>query len=239
MPYADTATLDYHIVDILNAAATWSGAVTAGIRSAEAIENARQQSSLRVIAAIASNPQAGYFGDLSEWVAIEHGAFLPARDNQAIGVPRIVPFEGAPARSGLPADPDEIDSWRNSPASYAGTLDGTVVAHDKKDAANKMFPYACRYSLVASEFKFTGLTAEIPVLVISDAMYVKVPLALAPTVVSGAIPLLVKPGDALYLISREYATDAKQDLIEIAGGAMRVKPFRSVADIVSAQKMAV
>lgn len=328
MPFADVTVLDYHIADIMNAAASWGGAITAGIRSANAIENARRQAALEVLGAISGNPQHGYYGELSSLVTVAHNSFLPAHDGE-IGVPRIVPFAGAAARDGIKADGDEIDSYRLSPESYTGALDGIVIPHDQPnanrvegailthslftggigyavgdtgtvnagdglasyevlsvvpitgavatyslinrgsgyDVANaidtifggvqpgagigfavniltigatgtgKHSPISCRFSIVASYFKFTGLSAQIPMMVISETMRdTKIPLRLGPTVVKRALPKLVKPGDAVYLIAGAYGQDGKQDLVEIAGGAMSVRPVKAVPDIVQALK---
>lgn len=327
MPYADVTELDKEIADVLNAAASWGGAITAQIRSAEAIANARKQAALEVLSAISTNPNHGYFGDLSALVSVAHNAFLPAHDG-VVGVPKIIPFAGATARDGIPADADEIDSYRNNPGSYTGGVTGIAVPHDEAmedseggliqtttlanggagyavgdtgiiltgddtatyevltvdgggavltysitvpgaayvvengvgtvtggaqagagagftvnitavayAANSRPSPLSCRFSIFASYFKFTGLSAQIPMIVITTTMRdTKIPLPLGPAVVKRAIPKLVKPGDALYIIAGEYARDGKQDLVEIAGGAMKVAPVRAVADIVPAIK---
>lgn len=327
MPYADPTDLDSHIADILNAATTWAGAIASGIRSAPAIANARQQAALEVLGAISENPEHGYYGELSELVSVVHNSFLPAHDGQ-IGVPKIVPFAGATARDGFPARADQIDSFRDNPAAYTGSLDGIVTAHDQPTAtrvegaiidsvlsavganyvvgdtgtintgdglatyevltvdidggvttyelnlrgsgyavsqgvttavggaqpgigtgfaidimaigstgSGKRSPLSCHFSIVSSYFKFTGLSAQIPMIIISETMRdTQIPLRLGPTVVKRAIPKLVKPGDPLFLISREYEIDGKQDLVEIVGGAMKVRPVRAVPEIVDSLK---
>lgn len=326
MPFATPTELDTHIADILNAAQTWGGAIAAGIRSSGAIINARKESSLEVLEAISKNPQHGYFGELSSLVDVLHNSFLPAHDGE-IGIPQIVPFEGATARDAIKADPDEIDSFRNNPASYTGAHTGIPVPHDQPDATKvegailtaslnagggfyaandtgtvatgdglatyqvltvsagavvtflilnrgsgynvanglatapggaqpgagsgftlnvltigstgtgKQSPISCRFSIVSSYFKFTGLRAQIPMMIIDTTMRdTKLPLRLGPAVVKLAIPKLVKPGDALAMLAREYGADGKQDLVEIAGGAMTVRPVKAVPDIVAALK---
>lgn len=326
MPYAVVADLDKHIADILNAAASWGGVITAGIRHPDEIANARQQAALEVLSAISTNPTHGYYGDLSSLINVAHNSFLPAHDGE-IGTPKIVPFEGAAEREGIPADPDEIDSYRNNPGAYTGALDGIVVPHDQPsanrvegsildaevgeggegyavgdtgsiddgdglatyevltvtDGAVETFmlvnrgsgyevtddvatiaggvqpgegagftqnvlsvgsagtgvqsPLSCRFSIVSSYFKFTGFRARIPMITITEEMRdTKIPLRLGPAVVKLAIPKLVKPGDALSLIAGAYAADGKQDLVEITGGAMQVRPVRAGPDIVPAIK---
>lgn len=326
MPYADVTILDAHIADILNAAQQWAGVITAGIRHPDEIANARKQAALEVLGAISTNPAHGYYGDLSTLVSVAHNSFLPAHDGE-IGTPKIIPFAGATAREGIPADPDEIDSYRNNPAAYTGALDGVVVPHDQSNAnrvegaivtagltdggagyevgdtgtvdagdglaayevlsvvdgavetfmltsrgsnyevaegvptinggaqpgagegftqnvlsvgttgSGAQSPISCRFSIVSSYFKFTGLSAQIPMMIITEEMRdEKIPLRLGPAVVKLAIPKLVKPGDALGLIAGAYASDGKQDLVEIAGGAMQVRPVRAVPDVVPAIK---
>jgi hypothetical protein len=326
MPFAVVADLDTEIADILNAAASWGGVITAGIRHADEIANARKQAALEVLGAISTNPQHGYFCELSELVTVGHNSFLPAHDGE-IGTPKIIPFAGASAREGIPADPDEIDSYRNNPGLYTGALDGIAVPHDQPNA-NKVegailtaevedggagyavgdtgaiatgdglatyevltvdagavetfrlvnrgsgydvtdglatavggvqpgagagltinvlsvgstgsgiqSPLSCRFSIVSSYFKFTGLTAQIPMIIITETMRdTKIPLRLGPAVVKRAVPKLVKPGDALYIIAGAYGADGKQDLVEIGGGAMSVMPVKAVPDIVPAIK---
>ncbi len=332
MPYADVTVLDAHIADILNAAQEWAGVLVAGIRSPGTaiadgpIGNARKQAALEVLSAISTNPAHGYYGDLSTLVAVAHNSFVPAHDGE-IGTPKIIPFEGASAREGIPADPDEIDSYRNNPAAYTGALDGIVVPHDQPnanrvegaivtagltdggagyevgdtgtvdagdglaayevlsvvDGAVETFmltnrgsnyevaegvptindgaqpgagagftqnvlsvgttgtgaqsPLSCRFSIVSSYFKFTGHSAQIPMMIITEEMRdTKIPLRLGPAVVRRGISFLVKPGDALYLIARDYVQEGKQDLVEVAGGAMSVAAVKAVPDVVAAIK---
>lgn len=327
MPYANVTELDKEIVDVLNAAASWGGAITALIRHADEIANARQQAALEVLRAISTNSNHGYYGDLSALVTVAHDAFLPAHDGE-IGTPRIVPFPGATARDGIPADPDEIDSYRLNPESYTGALTGIPVPHDEPvtdaeggliatttlatggagyavgdtgivltgddtatyqvltvDGGGAVLTYSitapgaayvvedgiattpggaqagagagftlnitavafaptsrpssisCRFSIVAARFKFTGYSAQVPMVIITDTMRdTKIPLSVGPAVVKRAIPKLVKPGDALSLIAGEYARDGKQDLVEIAGGAIAVRGVRTIPEIVGAIK---
>jgi hypothetical protein len=326
MPYADPAVLDFHIIDILNAAVSWGGVISAGIRHPDEIANARKQACLEVLGAISRNPAHGYFGDLAALVSVAHNSFLPAHDGE-IGTPKIIPFAGATAREAIPADPDEIDSYRNNPAAYTGALDGIVIPHDQPNAnrvegaivtavlgdggagyevgdtgtidagdglaayevltvvggvvetfqltnrgsnyaaadgvatinggaqpgigagltqnvlsvgstgTGAQSPLSCRFSIVSSYFKFTGLSAQVPMMIITEAMRdTKIPLRLGPAVVKRAIPKLVKPGDALALIAGAYGAEGTQDLMEIAGGAMSVPAVKAVPDIVAAIK---
>lgn len=241
MPFADAETLENHIADILNAnAGVWGGPVAGvdGRRSLEAIANARRSSAYEVLRAVASYPEGGYFGELAELVEVEHDDFLPGHDGEP-GIPQIIPFDGATARAGIPADPDAIDSYREDPLGlYTGAL-GVATAHDQPDANGMPSPVSCRYSIVSDFFKFTGLSAAIPLIVITDEKAdEKVPLSLAPTVVKLSIPKLVKEGDNLYLYSREYYAMGQEDLIGIMGGMMKVRPIPQ-PQIITAQKQSI
>lgn len=133
MPFAVADTLEAHIADILNAAQSWGGAIVTGVTSPSAITNARREASYELLRAISKNPSHGYFGELSQLVAVFHNQFLPPHDGE-IGIPKIVPFEGAAARDGIPATAQQIDSFRHNPESYTGALDGIVIAHDQPNA---------------------------------------------------------------------------------------------------------
>lgn len=232
--FANKDTLENIIVQRINAAATYGGAITKQIFSTGLITQARRQASLEVLNAIAKSGK-GYFGKLSEFVSVAHDAFLPGHAGEP-GIPRIVPFDGAPAREGLPADPDEIDAWRTSPESYTGTSDGVSHPHDQAKAG-KRSPLSCRYSIVNMVFKFTGLSAEVPLLIITTAMADDfIPVELSSAVVKLSMPKLVKPGSSLWQFARADAADGRDDLISIQEGAMQVKPARAIADIATAQK---
>lgn len=237
MGNADPTRIANHIQDILNASsAGWGGTIDSGRRSAEAIEQARIESGMEVLRAIASNPQNPHYAALVNLVDVEHGAQLPDFDGVP-GIPVIVPFVGADPREGIPADPDEIDSYRadvtDSPI-YTGALDGTAVAHDQRTQSGRMSPVACRYSLVNGRLKFTGLSAQVPLVILTRTMAdTGIPENYEPTVVKLAIAKLVKEGDNLERYAPAYAAAGKQDLIEIMGGAPKVPP---VPDIVMAQK---
>lgn len=232
--FAIPATLDKLIVQRINAAATYGGAITKQIFSADFVTKMRRQAAGEVLGAIAKSARE-YFGELCALFTVEHDAFMPGHDGEP-GIPRIVPFAGADAREGIPADPDEIDSWRTNPASYTGTGTGIVHAHNLA-IGGKRSPLSCRYSMVMGRFKFTGYSAKIPLMVITTAMIDdQIPLRLSSTVVKLTIPKLVKPGTSLWQFARADASDGRDDLVSIQEGAMTVKPPRAVADIATAQK---
>lgn len=237
--YADKDEIEKQIADVLNACAAWGGSITSGIRSPEAITAARRGSTAEVFRAVALNSKQGHLGALYTLVDVTHNSFLPDHTGEA-GIPLIVPFTGADAQEGFPADPDEIDSYRadNSTfALYTGALgDDARVPHDQADSNGRPSPLSLLYSIVNGRFKHTGLTAQIPLVQITeDALDNLLPLDLAPVVVKLSPSKLVKPGDNLYLIARDYYAEGRADLAEIVDGAIKVRPVQS-PNIVSAQK---
>lgn len=191
-----------------------------------AIAAARIESGMEILRAIAANPQNGYYGSLSALVTLVHNQFLPAHDGEP-GIPRIVPFAGADAIEGIPADPDEIDSYRRNPASFTGALDGVVVEHDQASADGKPSPVSGKYSLMGSVFKFTGLTAQIPLIQLTRSMAdTGIPENYEPTLIKLSIPKLVQAGDkAAYMLAGAYGELGHQDLLQIQNGSMVVKPL--------------
>lgn len=112
------------------------------------------------------------------------------------------------------------------------------VPHNQADSDGYQSPISCRYNITARRFMMTGYSAQIPMVPdITDTLVdTRMPKGAAPANVKRAIPLLLKEGDNLVAIAREYGMDGKQDLIELAGGAMKVRNVRSVAEVVAEQK---
>lgn len=187
------------------------------------VDAARIDSGMAVLKAIAANPTNGNFGPLATLVSIGHNQFLPSHIGNP-GIPLIVPFAGADAREGVLAEPQEIDSYRANPAGYTGGLDGVVVPHDQKDASNNPSPLACRYSIVQGRFKFTGLTAQLPLVQLTRQMAdTGVPDVYEATIVKLSILKLVKPSSEFFGIARAYDLLGREDLVEIQGGKVMVK----------------
>lgn len=235
MSSADPTRVFNHIVDVLNAAATWGGAVASGLRDANEIHAARIQSGTEILRAIASNPQNGFHGSLGALVAVNHNQFLPAHDGEP-GIPQIVPFPTADAVAGEPASPSEIDSWRTAAgaALYTASGDGVTVLHDAADGSGRMSPVSARYAIDKGIFKFTGLSAQLPLIQLTRSMADSgVPDSYEPTIVKLSIPKLMKPGDAVWQIAMGYGNLGLQDISEIKNGAMVVN---AVPDIEAAQK---
>lgn len=236
MEFAAAADIADQIADILNAAKTYGGAIVAMTRSSGAIAAARIAAGKAVLRAIFSYPQGEYYGGFVVMTAVAHDAFIDS--SKTVGVPWIIPFDGGVAREGIPADADEIDAYRLYPELYSGAVDGVTIAHDAKDGLNRQSPVACRYNITGRRLKFTGFSATVPLMpeITDELASASIPQGVSPAVVKLAIPLLVKEGDNLAAIAREYGADGKQDLVEIAGGAIRVRPVRAVADIMAEQK---
>jgi len=197
---------------------------------------ARVDAGMAILRAIAENPQHGQFGAISTMVAVNHLSFLPAHTGKP-GIPQIVPFAGANARAGVPAKPDEIDSYRESPDLYTGAVDGVPVAHDAADSSGKMSPISAFYSIDSGQVRFTGKSFEVPLIQLTREMANSgVPVEYEPTLVK-LIPIRVTSTKSeYYQLAVALAADGKQDLIEIAGGAMKSAPVRARADIVAEQK---
>jgi hypothetical protein len=204
------------------------------------VKAARIAAGMEILRAIAGNPLHSDYGSLITLVTVAHNAFLPAHDGEP-GIPVIIPFDGADARDGYPADPDQIDSWRADVADsplYSGALDGTQAGHNQQ-SNGRMSPVACRYSIAAGRFKFTGLSAQIPLIQLTRTMAdTGVPENYEPTIVRLSVPRLVKPNEPFYQLAREMGADGKQDLVEIMGGAMKVRPL-SQPNIVTEQKQSI
>lgn len=233
MAFADPTRTESHIKHILNAVPTWGGSINSSgkaIYSDEAITKARIDSGMEILRAIASNPANSYFGSLATLVTVTHNSFLPAYDGEP-GIPLIVPFSGAQAMEGIPATPDEIDSYRTDPTSsvYTGAYSGVRVAHDAADSSGQPSPISRRYSLVGGRFKFTGYSAQIPLIQLTRSMAdTGVPENYEPTLVKLSIPKLVKEGDNLALIAPTYLQLGMQDLVAIKSGQWEVPPVPQI-----------
>jgi hypothetical protein len=235
MASADSTRVENHIKHILNAVAVWGASVNSAgkaIYSDEAVTQARIESGTEILRAIASNPQHGDHGSLAALVTVAHNAFVPAHDGEP-GIPIIVPFSGGTAIDGVPATPDEIDSYRLDPATYTGQDDGASVAHDASSGGLPS-PISARYSIVNGRFKYTGYSAQIPLIQLTRSMAdTGVPDVYEPTLVKLSIPKLLKEGDNLSEIVALFAQAGQQDLVEIASGERIVSP---IPDVATAQK---
>jgi|SRR5580765_1744855 len=228
--------IENHIVDILNAAPTWGGTIVSKRRSPEAVTQARIEATMEVMRAIASNPQSSYFGSLATMVTVENGDFLPAHEGEP-GIPLIIPYPGAEPRSGIPADPDEIDSYMyditTGPyrALYSGAVDAQAVAYNEQTKGGRISPTACRYSIINGQIKFTGDSVQVPLVQLDpDAADFsdKVPTIFEPLIVKLAIPKLVKEGDNLSVYAAAYERAAYIDLASIRAGSNQISPLSTI-----------
>lgn len=227
--YATATTIDNEIAAVINAStAGFGSAITKQIYSAGAITAARRGATAEVFRAIALNPQCGHYGAIVELVAVVHGDQLPDHIGEP-GIPMIVPFDGATAEEGYPADPDEIDDYRKATADfpiYAGALGAeSFVAHDQPDQFGQPSRLSGQYSLDYGKLKFTGLSCQVPLILVDEELLdTLVTLDMVPIVVNLAIPKLVKEGDTLYQIAGQRYQMGRADLQELVTGTIKQKP---------------
>ncbi len=204
----------------------------------EDVQAFRVDAGMEILRSISRSPQNGHFGELATLVGVAHNSFLPGHEGE-LGIPFIVPYAGADAREGIPSSPDEIDAYRLNPSSFTGAVDGIVVAHDQQGADGKMSPLACRYSFANQRFKFTGVSAQIPMIQPTRSMAdTSIPENYEPTLVKLIIPRAVKPGTPFFQAAQMFRADGLQDLVAIEKGELVVKPLRSVPKIEEEQKQA-
>lgn len=230
---ADILQVQAAVVDICNSLETgwWNGIVALddAKRSTQALLYAVQLSGKQVLRAIAANAKHGSYGVLSRRIACNRDEFLPKHDG-AIGIPLILPYENAPRwRTGSETSPQQIDSYIDNPAGYTGARDGIVIPHDEIGPGGQMSPLACKYSLINEYFKFTGFSAEVPMvqldaLIAADADWFLnlIPADLEDAVIKLSPSKLVKEGDVLFQIAGAYQQLGLTDLADISAGATRV-----------------
>lgn len=221
---------------ILNATSTWGGAVEDLRRLEQAVVKSRIYGTLEVIKAIAGNAQHGFWGVLASEVTVAHNAFLPAYFG-VHGLPQIMPAEdwNGEAMTGVEADPDEIDSWRNdNPTVFSlhNRLCGDDAVHNELDGEGLPSVNTGRYSLVNSQLKFTGYECTIPMVVYQESdCATKTPIFALPTIVKLAPLWNLKEGDNLNGIASTLVTAGQNDLDRIANGAVTVSPVSDVMEI--------
>lgn len=193
------------------------------------IDVARINAGMEVLRAIASNPRNPHYAQLCTMVAIAHDSFLPDHDGHP-GIPNIVPFDGAEPVAGHPARPDQIDAWRTEEVAYSGTDDGVAVPHDEADGNNRPSPVAGFYAIDNGRFKFTGFSAEIPLMQLTRLMAdVAVPLFYEMAIIKLAAGSFMQFQQAVGL-----RTSGLEDLKEIStSSAPAISP---IPDVTAAQK---
>lgn len=197
------------------------------------VKAARIAAGMEILRAIASNPQNPHHGSLATLVTVAHNAFLPSHDGEP-GIPVITPFDGASVIDGVPADPDEIDSYRSDPVSslYTGAVDGVRVAHNAADANGQPSPLAGRYSIVNGRLKFTGFSAQVPLIQTTRTMAdTGIPENYEPTVVKLTIAKVGSRQGAdseWSILAAACDRSGQQDEAAIRGGSMNVSPVPGV-----------
>lgn len=240
MPFVDPTEQVEMVKFVLNAAsAGWGTTIDKAIYNTAAINKALKLAGYEVVRAIAANPQSGHFGELATLLPIVvdpslGGMKLPGYTGE-IGLPIIVPFAGAPPRTGVEARPDEIDAYIDDVLG----LYNLGVPHDQADENLMPSPISCRFSLEYDLFKFTGCSCQLPLIQPTDDMALnKIPVELSPTQVKRAIPLLVKEGDNLAQIAGLYGAEGSRDLVSIQEGAYRVAPVRHPRELMAERRAA-
>lgn len=250
--FANHIEIQAHIIDVLNA--NPEGQFSPFIdqtessdkrRSDDAITSARRVAAHRIIEAIASNPSHPYWGELKTDVAVAYGDPIPACYGQ-IGIPLIVPFVGATARTGVPRDPDDVESARENTVGYLTDFFGeeALDIQQHNEAENGFVaPMSCWYSTANGVFKYTGNSAVIPMVrsALTEADYRdiadnKIPVPLVAANVRLAVAILMKEGDNLSQLAGVYAQQGEADLVKIQGGALEVAPINVARAIQNAQR---
>lgn len=250
--FANQVDIQAQIQDILNNSPVGQFSPTGdvsesadGRRSDDAIVHARRMASHRVIDAVASNLAHPYWGELKTDVALTHLQIIPACYGE-IGIPLIVPFPTGTAKSGIPKKPDEIEAARENNlgtlTDFFGEEEGDLQLHNEAESGF-MAPMACWYSTTNGIFRFTGVSAVVPMVkagttdterdTIADD---KIPVTLSATVVRLSVGMLIKEGDNLLNLSGVYAQQGEADLIAIKGGAITVAPIEVARAIQNAQR---
>lgn len=198
-----------------------------------AIESARRMAAHKIFSAIGSNPSHPYWGQLKTDVPVANGGVIPPYYGE-IGVPQIS-VNGGTYRNGYPADGDEIDSWRNDESgtfsNFYGTEDDQAY-NETTDPDDVMSPMALKYNTGGGVLVYTGSNAKIPMIAVpgnlSDAEDMadnKIPFNLAALNVKLALPLLVKEGDNLFRTAAFLGQQGENELLQVAGGAVKVQPI--------------
>ena len=229
------------IVSVLNAAsAGWDAAFDDARRTAEAVSKSRILATMEICRAIAKNPQHGLWGVFARPVEIEHNSFLPAHEG-AHGVPVIVlANSGGYERTGLPADPDEIDSYREDDIRQF-----SKTPHDRLDGNDLPSELSGYYSIINNLLKFTGKYCSVPMIRLPGYSAADdetpsdqntywnehTPVFSIPTIIKLAPFYNLKEGDNLMGLAQTMYLEGQKDLRAIEGGAMTVSPVAPIAEI--------
>lgn len=227
------------VKDILNAAATFGGAVADKRRSEGAIVSARRKAVFEIVEAIAANPAHGFWQKLAVNVAVNSGDYLPAFLGTP-GIPQIVPFDGAESADGIEERPEMIDFYRSPMA------DNLQQTQHNAPMTSHNLPYQFmpargtgRYSIRNNRIKFTGFSCVVPLVlspeVENNANFnafcdANLPAFAAPCCIGLMFQYLAKEGDNILPIAQNLVMFGKSELNKIRGGAMAVEALPKISD---------
>jgi len=218
--------------------------------SIDGINDARRKAASRVFDAIGSNPAHPYWGLLSSSVAYNHGDVIAPYYGE-IGDVLVVPVTGQTARIAMPADPDEIESYRLDSLGTFTSFYGTAQAHNAVNEAGVLPPTALKYSTSSGRFTCTGASGVIrmipipqedtsPTAGLNAEEYMadtKMPITLAHLNAKLALPMLIKEGDNLFRTATYLGQLGEAELAAVKGGAIKVAPIDVEEAIRMSQKM--
>lgn len=205
----------------------------------DAVNDARRKAAYRIFDAIGSNPSHPYWGMLKTDVDLGYGDPIPPYYGE-IGEPKITPSLGAEARTGFPADPDEIESYRlDASGTYSDLYGNGTQAHDELSADDIISPMSLMYSTNNGIALFTGIDFTIPMILVPQSLTspeadttaaeymadTKMPLPLSTLNAKLALPGLVKEGDNLFRVAMYLGEQAERELVMLKGGAIKVQPI--------------
>lgn len=204
-----------------------------------AVNDARRKAAYRIFEAIGSNPSHPYWGILKTDVDFGYGDPIPPYYGE-IGEPLISPSAGLEARTGFPADPDEIESYRGDIAGTFSNLYGAAAQeHDELTDDDVISPLSLLYSTNNGVIIFTGYECTIPMIVVPQGLTspeadttaaeymadTKMPIPLSTLNAKLALPGLVKEGDNLFRVAMYLGEQAERELTILKGGAVKVAPI--------------
>lgn len=236
--FADWRDINAHLNHLLNRSGTVfshlgdTGASADDRYNDDVINSARRLAAYRIIEAIASKVNHPYWGLLAAFEEVQHGAVIPPYYGE-IGIPEIT-INGVEWRTGIPAKPDEIDSYRANTNETYSNFYGIESSQDHAETTEEdaVSPMAFRYSTSSGIFKFTGRQGRIPMIKVPDTsggVHIlsdqRLPYHLAALNVKLAMPLLTKEGDNSYRIAAYLSAMGEQELAAIRAGATQVAPI--------------
>lgn len=233
---AELTEIEDAIVDILNAAATFGGAIIDKRRSGGAITSARRKATMEIIEAIAASPAHGCWQQLATNHAVSSGEYLPAFLGTP-GIPQIKAFDGAEFGDGIEERPEMIDYYRSPMAdNLQQTLNDAPMS--KHDLPYQFMPArgSGRFSIRNNRIKITGFDCYVPLILLPDSEALNaycddhLPAFSAPACIGLAFQYLIKEGDNILPVAQGLINFGKSELNKIRGGAMAVEALPKISD---------